>query len=285
MSKLIDDFKAYTDKHGLVGLEPGRSSQNGALFTMEYVINLIHDPNTTMQEMALEIIRLKKVFASLERHPGVTSRVPDDPSFNESMDNAIANITFSALFNKSALARRLKYHGEDVECTGVHPKYAELNNKFYKLASLMTFFQLPITKLPAFIRNKFRPRYFWNNVSPTEFNVRSWFGKSPGFLGAIDIAATGRTTPFRWFALMVGQFIGCFEPVGNTNDRKLPYITWFLLVYKTKGIMGLIHRTLYRLWVYILMKQYPNGMQDVYSIYYKKSHPINSHSVKFFVFK
>jgi len=273
--QIIEDFKKYRDQYGLNQIESkdgvGVTTQNGTLFTAQYIICLynalkeksMHEDATPLIE---EIERVKRVFVSCEVEPGMSIRYPNDKEF-DSMDNNSALLVFSAMFDGGRYARDMRYIGLNVNCVGYDTtQLAEQNKKFYPLAKILGCGS---------------PKNYWNNNTENLFCFFGWYGRSPGFMGLIDICATGKTTPFRHLALLVGQFLGCNDDPQNTDARTMSYIIWQLL--KNKSI---VHKFLYKVWLNILLKYYPNGMKDVYEIYYNRfgtnpNHPLVKYTDKY----
>lgn len=246
---------------------------------MEYLIALLEADDVSDDIKRSEVKRLKKVYESLELIPGLTRRAPDSTEM-DSMDNNGSTLAFSGLFDEGAFAKRMKRHGERVECTGV----LERDSRYYGLARFVTFMWVLCRPWlwPSYIKTGLKPKFYWNNTQPELYTLFGWYGRSPGFLGLMDLAAQGYTSPFRWLGVLVGQFLGVFEKTGNTDARKLPYVSWYFLTKGTRWWDRWIWKLFYRLWVFILMKQYPNGMNDVYKIYYNDNHPIVTRSKRYF---
>lgn len=265
MSRIYDDFKKYRDKFGMNGLSTdgtnGSVTQNGALFTLEYllVLKAYADHPEIKPEYEAEVERLKDVFASLEVRPGVTCRSPGSTEF-DSMDNGAANHAFSRLYDGGKLAERKVQYGETTRATFLDTKQDPARAfKFYPIAWILSGFK--------------PPRFFWNIEEPTYFCLPGWHGRSPGHMAQMRLCAGRKIGLFGHAAIWVGQFLGCFKHTGDTDARKLPYVDWQVL----KEI-NWFWRTSYRLWCWILMKQYKRGMQDVYEIYYGKNHPMAVYS-------
>lgn len=261
---LYDDFKKYRDKYGLNSIcidgNAGQVTQNGALFTLEYLLCLLSDPDTPTLVKQNEIERLKEVYRSLEKHPGVSSRTPGGTEF-DSMDNTGAIAIFSGLCDRGGFSERSYEHGRDVMCDGYDDdQNLEGNRKYYWVANALGFF--------------LGPRYFWNCNKPTKFCVAGWHGRSPGHIAILKLTAGKWVGPFGQLALLVGQFVGCFKEASDTDARKLPYCVWQFLKKRS-----FVWKLFYKLWCFILMKQYKNGMIDVYRAYYQDpSHPIHRYS-------
>ena len=138
---VYEDFLKYRDYHGLnqhaTDGVAGRTSQNGALFTVEYLICLVNNPTVPKFIKENEINRLKEVLGNLEVLPGLSVRSPHSPEF-DSMDNNVALLIFSAMYGNQEYAKRMREHGLTVKCTGVDlTQGAENNKKFYKWAKLL----------------------------------------------------------------------------------------------------------------------------------------------------
>jgi hypothetical protein len=261
---LFDEFLKYRDCYGMNELTTngveGDVSQNGALFTFEYLICLLEDETISPDVKDLELKRLFYVYRSLEVLPGLSRRTPDSDE-GDSMDNTGPNLAFSVMFSDSNFARNMLAHGDSVQCDGLDDRDGDA----------LTYYPI------AWILNGFKkPKRFWNNTRPTKFCLWGWFGRSPGMMAMLEMCATGKTSLFGNFAILVSQFIGCFKNTGDTDARKLPYVTWYYLV-KHRG--GWFWHAAYWLWCLILKLQYKNGMRDVYSIYYgDPNHPIRKYS-------
>jgi hypothetical protein len=265
----FEEAKQYRDKFGMNQLTHtngvGDVSQNGALFTLEYLIWLINDEDIPEDVKRAEIERLREVYKSLETFPGVSSRVPGGDEF-DSMDNTGAIAAFSGLFDQGGYSKRAWEHGDRTHSTAIDMvQDPERNTKFYTIARIVTVMHcLNPVAMFRWIKSGFTPKMFWNNNRPTEFCLFGWHGRSPGHMAFLKMSAGKFVGPFGLLSILVGQFLGCFTNKGNTDARKLPYCNWQFLKNR-----NFIWKLFYRLWCYILMKQYPNGMRDVYSIYYQ----------------
>lgn len=264
MSDCYKDFLKYRDSHGLNqgasnGLY-GHTSQNGAMFTVEYFLCLMNDPKTSSPTKQKEVVRVKSVLDKLEVRPGLSVRFPGSPEF-DSMDNNVALLVFSSLYGNSEYASRMREHGLNVECTGIDSTQgAEQNKKFYPLAKLLGLGKV---------------KNYWNNNSSNLFNFFGWYGRSPGFMGLIDICATGNSSLFRKFSLLVGQMLGVFFSPKNQDSLRLPFIAWHLL--KSRNVFW---KAAYKVWCWKLFKSYPNGMRDVYAAYHANpDHPLAKYTI------
>lgn len=235
--------------------DPSPTEDNGALVSLEYFLTL--DTN----ERRVDILRLKSVLRNLEvktENGVVTTRFPGCWR-TDSMDNATALIIFSELFDDSRLSKDLYRHGELTYAKRIDPQQDENKSlKYYPIAWLVNRGNVP--------------RRFWN-VRPNDWSIQSWWGRSPGFLGLLELSALDRTSMFRTISLLVGQFLPLFEKKQETSGKKLTYIVWQWL--KTRSKFWSIW---YKIWCMILLKVHPNGMKDVYEIYYGPNHPLTLHT-------
>lgn len=277
MSQILEDFKKYRDKYGLNQLTTngveGDVSQNGSLFTMEYLLCLLsyidnEDGSVNYEifnDAEEEIERLKEVYKGLENAPGLSVRAPGSTEFN-SMDNDAAMLMFSYAFGNQEYAKRHRDQGLNVQCDGVdETQDPDRNHKFLLLARIVSTLQLA---------GLLKPKNFWNNQNPSKFCFFGWYGRSPGHLGWIDICATGKTTWFRSAGLWVGQMLSVFSKQDDLDAWKLPYVSWYYLKHR-----GWAWSLGYRIWVWRLLKRYPGGLKDVYSKYYQDpNHPLRTYA-------
>lgn len=261
MSDKISDFSKYRDKFGLNQLdsgEPAPSSDNGAIATIEYFFCL----NSNEQRMDLPRVKQAMHLLEIKTDNGlVTCRYPGKQT-TDSMDNATALIIFSELFDDSRFSKELYKHGELTYAKGLDSfQDQERTLKYYPLAWML---------------NKFKaPRRFYN-IRPYNWSIQSWWGRSPGFMGLLELSAINRTSWFRYFALWLGQFLPLFQPKRSTSDKKLTYIVWQWL--KNRNTFWKLS---YRLWCFILLKIHPEGMKEVYSIYHGPNHPVVKYSERY----
>lgn len=255
MSNIIDEFKVFQDASGLAQLNPGEVSQNGSLFTLEYLITLLADHTATDEEKKAEIDRIGKLLKALEPEPGLTIRFQGSTEF-ESMDNTVAFLTFSALFDEGRFGQRLELRGQNRVTGPDQSNEADKNNKTWPLANALSLWQ--------------GPKNVWNNQHPDLYCQQGWWGRSPAMLGLIQMIQGKFVNPILWVSVLVGQFLGCTADASNTDARKLPYVMWQYL--KTRSFFW---KMAYKVWIWTMMKKCPEGMKTVYSIYYRNpNHPI-----------
>ena len=113
----LNDFYSYRDRFGLIQITPGEpalTSDNGALFTVEYFLMLNENDRRIERE------RLKIVLRNLEQKTdnGVVTLLYPGCRYTDSMDNATALIIFSELFDDSRLSKEL------------YKKFGYINNNF-----------------------------------------------------------------------------------------------------------------------------------------------------------
>jgi len=109
---MIEDFNAALDRDGMTGLiQPDGSfsgSQNGTLFSTEALICLADSNHyATFQEAE----RLKEVFSRCEPEFGLSSRSPTSREI-DSMDNTVALLAFSAVYDQGQFAKRMYQRGK-----------------------------------------------------------------------------------------------------------------------------------------------------------------------------
>lgn len=256
-----ESYLSYIDRFGLMQISPGTpapTSDNGALVTLEYFLCL------SETEKKINVLAFKKALRNLEertQHGSVTRRFPGC-SYTDSMDNATALLMFSELFDDSRLSKELYKHGELTRAKRIDSYQDEDRSlRYYPIAWVLNGFSTP--------------RRFYN-VRPNDWSIQSWWGRSPGFMGLLELSALDRTSLFRYFALWVGQFLSLLDPKQETSGKKLTYIVWQWLKTRNK-----FWRASYRLWCFLLTLRHKNGMKDVYRIYYGDQHPITKSTLEF----
>ena len=164
---IFDEFKLYRDKYGLNSISQtngvGDTSQNGTLFTMQYLICL--QKNASSNIVHEEIERLKEVYKSCEASKGLSRRHPDSDEI-DSMDNQSAILAFSALYDNGRYAKDMVEYGESTRCEELDlTEKAEETKKWYKWAKVLNLGRAP--------------NHCWNVKHPGKFNIRAWWGRSP----------------------------------------------------------------------------------------------------------
>ena len=142
---ILDEFALYRDKYGLNSLShtngEGHVTQNGTLFTMQYIICLKKHASSNIVHQEIE--RLKGVYKSCEAQPGLSKRHPDSDEY-DSMDNQSAILTFSALYDDGRYAKDMVEYGENVRCEELDlAEKPEETKKWYKWARVINFFRAP----------------------------------------------------------------------------------------------------------------------------------------------
>lgn len=248
----MDEWLKYRDCFGLnqnkTDGTQGITSQNGVLFTVEYA--LATNPSL------VESFRINEVFRNCEVLSGLLRRYPNSTEY-DSMDNNTAALIFSALYGNRGFAKRMREHGRDVTCDGPDQTRDAVENKYwYALVELLCF---------GLVRN------YWNNTRPSEFCFFGWYGRSPGFMGLLDICATGNSTVFRKLSLLIGQLITAYKADSRDLDGwKLSHLNWYILTQR-----GGIWELAFKWWNKRLLQTFPGGISDVYAVYYQDvNHPI-----------
>lgn len=280
---IYDKLQKYKDANGFYQDKSedgvGKQSQNSALFHLECLMLLVNDENTSDEVKEREVARSILLYKTLENFPGVSARNPGGEEF-DSMDNTGAIATLSGLYDEGRFSKLSYDHGNTTHATGIDmTQAAEKNVKFYNIARIGTAILHcwnPVS-LFRFIKSGFAPKFFWNNNTPSLYCMNGWHGRSPGHVAFLKLTGGKRVGPFGQLSMLVGLFIGCFMDKNNSDARKLPYLQW---QYFRKR--NFVWNALYKLWCKILMKQYPNGMRDVYSQYFgDPAHPLRTDSKPF----
>ena len=264
MATILDDFLKYRDDQGLnqnaTANGKGITSQNGALFTAQYLICLQADKTTDDHTKYKETERIVDIFLDLAVQPGLSVRYHGCNDY-ESMDNTTALVAISGLYGDGAFAEEMYQHGEKVSGHTYDTTQDAANNK-----TLYTYARI--------FNLGFYPDWFFNNQNPDLFCGAGWFGRSPAMVGLIKMASGKHVVnPIDFIGVLVGQFIGAFTATDNLDARTLSYVAWQFLKERS-----FFWKMAYKLWCWKLMRDYPRGMRDVYSRYFGESHPIVKYS-------
>ena len=255
---MMISFHLYHDPFGLIGIKPNEPTDNGVLFTAEAMICIINCGVNGQPYWYLWQEYMKAINSCNEPQYGIMCRQPNDLAYN-SMDNYTARLALAIMNNT---------HTTSFDDFGVHMK----NN--YLIANSGIDDSVPINKstyLIAKILGLGHIKYCYNPSQPTKYCFAGWYGRSPAILAMMDIAATGTTSFFREACLFVSQMMGAYTPVSNLDGRKLSYVAWQALKGRNKfWAWG------YRHWCKKLMKDYNNGMETVYCLYYGENHPLTN---------
>ena len=104
--------------------------------------------------------------------------------------------------------------------------------------------------------------YNYNTTNPGKLTLGSWFGRQPGLIGFMQVAAGGWINPLRVLVLLIGIYMTSCQATTNTSDRLLAN-----LMIELVGNPILKHW-----WQNKLKKQYKNGINDVYATYFGPAH-------------
>lgn len=245
------EFAKYRCIDGLNQLEQGKASQNGQLFTMSYLIDIL--PSLPPNFRSIELERVQKVFSRLENPAGIHQRHSTSTETN-SMDNTCAILALDMMTGNGFGERMLRFSKTNY-CRGVDPDDNHPKAKlFWKLSKFVGLGH----------------EYCWNANNPDLFHTMGWYGRSPGMMSLIKYAAGKFITPLDVLWILIGQFIGLFANRGNTDARILPWVTWHGLIAKSS-----LWRIPFSIWHTILKLQYKRGIKGCYDIYYRDpNHPI-----------
>lgn len=242
MSKLSDFYK-FKDKDGLIQLvsgDPAPPTDNGALHTVEYFLAL------APEQKKIDLLAIKKALTSLEvKTPfgKVTVRSPGNNRPNL-IENVIALVIFSELFDGSRLSKELYKHGELTRAKRLDYDGEEESLKAYPI---------------AWILNGFKPPNRFYNTKPFDWSIQTWWGKSPFFIGLLQLSAINRTSFIKKVALIFGLF---------SKNHRINYLVWQWLKKRNKK-----WNLLYKTWKLVVKYLYKTTIENEYKKHYKQHHP------------
>lgn len=252
----LEAFKEHRDRYGLNQVrrsdDPLVVSENGVLFTVEYLMKLdsLVGSLEDLAEYMVEVKRVAEVFEATTWLPGLMRRFPGCID-QDSMDNHVARLSFDLKYNGGAFARDMIRYQKEQRNDG----HAGGSKWWHLLAKAVGLG---------------RARYSYNPVHPNLFHWHGWFGRSPGFIGLVNIAAYGSASLFTRFAFWVGTVVSAlFTKKDDLDSWKLGYVA----LWGMRG-RGLAWRFGEWIWKKRLLKFYPKGIVEVYARYYGVDHPI-----------
>lgn len=238
--------KNFFDKNGLIQIIPGDPAvptDGGALHTVEYFFSL------SEKEKKGIILAIKNALKELEvKTPNgkVTVRAPDNRRPNL-IENAIALIVFSELYDGSRLSKEMYRHGELTRAKRLDYEGEEESLKKYPIAWLLNGFKSP---------NRFY------NTRPFDWSIQTWWGKSPFFIALLQLSAINRTSFLNKLILTIGLF---------AKKHRTNYLIWQWLKKRNK-----YWNFLYKAWKFVLKYIYKTSIQKEYKKYYGEDHPLSN---------
>lgn len=118
-------------------------------------------------------------------------------------------------------------------------------------------------------------KYCWNIERPGKFELNYFFGRLPGFVPYLRAAANVRIGIIGAILWSLSTVFAALQADGKeTSGVKLQFLQ--------NGVMerrkSIIAKLAIKFWRYKLKKKFPNGMQDVWAIYFGPEHPLTKHS-------
>jgi hypothetical protein len=120
MSNILEDYKIYTGKHGLVHPWSDRGSNNGVLYTAQAIMALKKHGALNTAEHG----RLVTVYANCEGSPGLTHRAPDNPGLQEGPDDYFGAFYADLVLN-TGFSKRFLTYGRTEGATSCLPKESQ----------------------------------------------------------------------------------------------------------------------------------------------------------------
>src|ERR1700676_3254722 len=238
-----NDFASYFDGNGLLAPNPCppgtiKGSGNGTMYISEYYIMLQKSGQLTAQD-------------KLDYTQKINSCI--DPN---------------GLLNRTPIGQNDGQEGPD-------NYYGVLNGCK----------QLGNTEIPRkFLKAVIKYKGALNNVNPGTWTFQSFLIRQPqllacmvasafpNFKNPLHILVRMLFLPFFVYSAIAIAVACMFQDISNTDSRRLAWHLW----QNMKGV-SLLCRIVGKIWLRRLYKEYPNGMRDVASVYYKPS-PLNPYS-------
>lgn len=244
--------KSHWDRFGLLQEslgEPATTGNFGALITTEYFF-FLDDPTKRMIVPAIKIaLRNLEVQTT---YGCITTKYPNAIGC-DSIENMIALIMFSELFDNSRLSKKLYAHCELTRANRIDAtEFPEENMRKYPLAWVLSGFKSP-------------NRFF--NSRQFEWSYKSWQGKNLGFIALLELSAIDR---LKWWKYpLIGYYLFSSLFTKDSNKVRANHLAWQWLKTRDKT-WGL----LYKIWTVILTKKHKGGLKAIYESEYGPDHPL-----------
>jgi hypothetical protein len=249
---IIEEYRTYFDKFGMVQPTIGGNSFNGVRYTGEYVIALHKEGK--LDEKG-ERNRLFLLFKSLQREPGLLMRTPENEGGYQSIDDTIAALT-ADYYIYGGFAEKFLEYGRlypAVIMDESDPNKEKVQQGWGIYNILRTIYG--------------QPKYVYNNINPEEFALSSWLGRFPQLIAHAQFIAGEKVPLWRklWWAGAVIQ-----SSFSKEQDNKV--LGWYLVLVG-KDQSG-ICKAASSFWSYMMKKHYPEGIGQVLGDYFgNHNHP------------
>lgn len=111
--------------------------------------------------------------------------------------------------------------------------------------------------------------YFDNTEETTKFEIKNWHGRFPWALHTYKVCAGGCASLLSILGFCAYMYMGTFNK--DLTDTSGRILRW-LQKESVKGKNGLVDFFIHK-WEADILEKYPNGMGDVFGIYYGEEHP------------
>ena len=260
--QIVKDYESFMDEYGLVQPdhkdEKRPPSQNGTLFTAQYIVALNHH-----KALQFEIARLHKLYLSCESLPGLLTRTPAGTlraKEQEGPDNHYAAIYVDMVLHTGFSKRFLEY-GKTAKIT----KYSA-DNKPSKMEAAKwekyTKWGYRILK----VLGLGNPKKVYNAEKPDTFTLDAYFGRFPQMFGLAKMVAGKWLNPIEWCGIAVSLLIAAYSEKNNQDKWTLAHMK--ILVAEKKSFI--MRHTVCRLWRKKFKKHYPEGFGEVLSNYFNR---------------
>lgn len=112
---------------------------------------------------------------------------------------------------------------------------------------------------------------FWSYdcTAPYKFSLKYCVARFPGFVSFIKLSAVQDISIFGHIAIFLSAIFNTLSQYDNASDKCLQYLLNKRLTENSWTV---------RSWKYLMMRKYPGGLKELYSIYYGKDHPFTKYA-------
>jgi hypothetical protein len=246
---IFEDLKAWTDADGLVAPRPcdpnGHSaSGNGVLFTSETMVIASIVGALTSPEAGNYLNTMGKCF----KIQGLLCRGPFQP------DQEAADDYIGLAAGLASIADGSKFPIRNAYANIIAAQVLNYGAK----NPVKGFFGLPF-------------RYVYNNVNPGQWDPQAWLGRMQNVLVLYSYVLGRKIALWSKIWLSAACLMGAFAQKTDTDARIL---SWLSLYVANSLQPSFLTKLTAKIWNWRVKKDYPNGMKDIFSLYFTPAHPI-----------
>lgn len=242
---LKSEISAFIDVNNLVSPQAQvnptkRESDNGVLFTSEYNMLLALRKEDSLEDSELWELRMNSCMLQ----PGLLSRAPNDHG-QEGPDDVLGFLGAAKVLNRPILAQQMLNYG--------YKHLGWFNNE-----------------IPGSLKKLDGSGINWQAFQWRQLQI---LGATWGAAGKLSWYKFWQFPTMFYTAMSIA--LSCINTPLSAADPRI--LSWCLIKATSDSLMC---RLAAKLWTKRLMKDFPNGMKDVFTLYFPENHPLRIYMVQ-----